>query len=266
MNTDNISPALASLMAETIIAAHGGNLYPPVGRMSHPVTDESGRLVTKVVLSVNWCPGNIYSKTGYWLRFAGAWAPLDDEESLKAVLDKVLEVFPYPDRIVPTEDEVRRRLDIRRRNLSFIVQHGDLSERDFEMIDGHMKALSNARSFPGGAPVPLPGDIVEGAYYGGKHPFGSGCIETPYSWQDQDAVSVCAKPYVPWVCTRQTDPGYYINSSGGPFFSFHREDLEYLGEDERLLCDWSHTGPCANGAVHFPVRVNRWRVKENVDY
>lgn len=78
-------------------------------------------------------------------------------------------------------------------------------------------------------------------------------------------LSVCAKPYTPWVYTFDDD-SIHITTSGGPFFHFLPAELEYVGEDSRLLCDWSHTGPCGNGAISFPVKVNRWRVRQGVDY
>ena len=254
-----------ALAAANIILSRGGILHPAYGDLSFPVMDASGKVRDKAVHSVNFCPGYL-SKTGFYLQFATGYAPVEDREDLERLFSFILKSFRQPDEKKLSEEELADRTELRRVNQRFITAHGDLSERDFGMIARYRKTVAKAHEFPEGNPSPLPGDLVEGAYYGGKHPFRNGCVDTPYAWDESERVVVCAEPYIPWVHMRSTAPGYGTSVSGGPFFTFQPEDLVLVGPDSRLACDWGHGAACADGAVNFSVRVNRWRMKEGVDY
>lgn len=185
-----------------------------------------------------------------------------EKDELEQVEDWILNNCPAPD--FPKEKK-----DIRTEmiflNQCFINEHGPLEEYDFQTAEALISAIEAARK--GETPVPLPGDIVEGAYYNGKHPFNRGIIDTPYLWQSHEKLSICAQPYVPFAHLSPTQKeGYGLNTSGGPFLSIPADGLEYIGKDRNTFCDWGHNGPCGDGNIRFTAAVNRWRIKDNVDY
>ena len=261
MRAADYSPAMQELLAKNILLSRGGNIYPQHGLLTYPVTAEDGKTTERSVSSIHFTPG-WYG--GYYVYFTKGFAPLLDPEDRARAFKFIIENYTYPDRCSLDEKELRNRLDIRMNNISYISEHGDIDEQDFEMIEDIRSRLAKARDFHGQAPMPLPGDLVEGAYYSGNHPFRNGVIESemPYA---VGKLSVCAQPYTPWAHARR-DGSVFVNTSGGPFFSFDADQLEFIGPDTRLLEEWSHIGPCANGAIAFTATVNRWKVKENVEY
>lgn len=266
IKTNRSKQGLDALAATNILLSRGGIINPAWGDLSFPVLDASGTVREKTVHSVHYTPGFI-SRTGFYLQFAAGYAPVEEQEDLDRLFSFILRTFRQPDRRELSEEELADRTELRRINQRFITAHGDLDERDFEMVARYRETVRKAHAFPDGRPVPLPGDIVEGAYYGGKHPFAKGCVDTPYAWQETSRkVVVCAEPYVPWIHVRAAAPGYGTSISGGPFFDFMPEDLILVGPATRNACDWGHGAACADGAVEFSIEVNRWRVKEGTDY
>lgn len=267
MNPENYSPELRELIAKDILLSLGGNAYPrqKYGELTFPVVDESGHREEKPVSSIHFTPG--WSHGGYYLFFADGFAPLAEEEHRQKAWDYIIRNYPFPDKdILINKETLDERIALRERNIAFICRHGDMDADDFMMVKAYRRVLTRTRDAVKETPVPLPGDIVEGAYYGGKHPFTNGLVDRLFD-SDTHPVSVCAKPHIPFIgTTRGTPYGYHLSVSGGPFFGFKVEDLEYVEPDRRFFCDFGHNGACAGGSIEFEATVNRWRIKEGVDY
>lgn len=98
-------------------------------------------------------------------------------------------------------------------------------------------------------------------------------------FEDENRISVCQVPYVPFVVCDQIynefekndhKRGYYpisISMSGGPFESIHLDDNELIciGTENIEVKDWGKCGGCGNGAFYVPVRVNVWTLKKEVN-
>ena len=150
-------------------------------------------------------------------------------------------------------DSIIERDYLRALNKSFICEHGELDESDLRKISQTRSVLNIARARVAGKEIPLPGDIVEGAYYNGKHPFHYGIIDSRDYMTEEGRLTICAggSPYiVPSTAS--------LSISGGPFFSVEPRHLTYIGKEERLFWTFGHDGACANGGVYFPVTVNCW--------
>lgn len=105
--------------------------------------------------------------------------------------------------------------------------------------------------------MPQVGDIVEGAYYDGTHPYKYGLIEKVHP---DGALEICYEPYIPFVYF-DASGGICVSVSGGPFGKHKAEELELVSEhSERIFCDWGHRGGCANGAIYFDAPVRRWKI------
>lgn len=193
--------------------------------------------------------------------FSVPWNDLTGPEQ-QAIMDNAHRPWWKPSDIDDLDkEELRRQYLLRRANIQFINEHGDLEEEDFRKMDTMRQLIENARVFPDGERRPLVGDTVQGAYYQGRHPFENGLLDTPYPWQEDGDLVLCAHPYVPFCTTSKSRPeGYSLSTSGGPFFHIKAEHLEYDGKEERLFTVWGHDGACANGTLRFPVTVNRWRL------
>lgn len=260
MENNTYSHKKAELIAKNIILSNGGNLRLRNSNLTLSLRLESGEHMKKEVSSLYFLPGNeicvFFEATSRPARF-------ENNKEKKKVFRYIMENFPMPE-TAKDEQLLQEHLQLRERNMEFIALHGDLRESDFEMIRATQEAVKKAHEAISENPVPLPGDIIEGAYYDGKFPFKNGVLESIPGFKKP--LNVCAQPYTPFIYLRDETPGYYIHTSGGPFFSFSPEDLELVGKDTREVCDWGHNGPCASGTVHFPVEVNRWRIKETVKY
>ena len=260
MNTTT-HPELRELIAKNILLSFGGTINPRPGELVFPVREDNGNIVEKSVGSIFFSPGKEHG--GFFLYFTKGFSKLTDEEDFRKVWSYILDEYCTPDYDIASDSSaLTERLALRELNLSFISQHGDLEPGDMRMIRAYKKAVESAREAVKGNPVPLPGDTVEGVYYG-IHTFGHGVIDSHRGFAKP--LSICASPYVPFIglCGNDGDE-VSLSVSGGPFFSINSDDLEYLGEDEREFCDFGHCGPCAGGAVHFVAKVNRWKVKDGV--
>lgn len=259
----------SELQIKNLVASNGGRVELPNWNLKFtgPLKRADGTIVPKMTFTatavnihlhddilIEMLEGN--SVTACWSEFS------DDEKS--RLFDYLLGKFAFPDSGM-TESVIRSRFKLRRQNLSFIREHGDLDSGDFEKMAKVKDVLEKVRMT--GNPVPLPGDTVEGAYYDGKFPFSKGMLDTPYNWYGEDELSLCAQPYSPFTSlTDKRKEGYSFSMSGGPFFRLRKSDVEYVNTDIRLFTIWGHSGPCRNGAIRFPVTVNRWRVKDGVNY
>lgn len=253
MSTTTLRPAA------TAIIAHGGHVYPN-GRFQldakiqgKPKTINVDAILYNMEQGINilWSNKHCIEKN------------LEKSE-LEQIEKWILENISVP---VFPEGKGEFRTQMLLLNSGFICNHGELEESDFQKAEAIAKAITEARSFKDGKIIPLPGDIVEGAYYNGKFPFNHGLVDTPYAWQSHDKLSICAQPYIPFSClSDEKRNGYALSTSGGPFFSISAEDMELIGQDENIFCTWGHEGPCANGDIKFKAPVNRWRIKEGTDY
>ena len=262
MNIDKIPTELHELVAKNILLSHGGILYPMPDHLKMAVPAFDGTMRDACVESVLYSPGKW---GGYHIFANGKEFTLDQNEERMAIFQFILKNYNFPEQdkcLFPLKrEELEDRVFTRERNIGFISLYGDIDQRDWDIIKTCHEILAAERMEHSG--IPLPGDIVEGAYYNGSYPFKNGVIESTEGFKQP--LSVCAEPYVPFISLSSRDK-INVSTSGGPFFGFLNEDLEYVGEDERLFCDWGHCGPCANGAIDFKAKVNRWRIKDKVDY
>ena len=189
--------------------------------------------------------------------FAAGYDELDNREDREKVYEFIAENFALPAVCGfegVTLQEARMLMEC---NQVFIHAHGEIDAFDMNVIRDRQNAISAVRS-DSKVIRPMPGDIVEGSYYGGAHAFKGGVIVTRAGWGKP--ISICAHPYTPWV-TVSEDGTPLVDTSGGPFFSVGEEDLEYIGEDHRYFCDWGHAGATGDGSIEFPAMVRRWRVR-----
>lgn len=257
MNAQDYSPRIAELLAKIIILSRGGNIYPGEHILNVPVQVDEKTIREMDVTNIHYTPGKKYG--GYFVYYKRGYENLDNCISKDRIISWILERYRFPDRdLLICEKMLSERLALREKNMRFISNHGDMNIDDFMKIDAHQTTIEHARNFPDGSPVPVPGDIVEGVYYG-DHPYKWGILLN--NRFEKDKFSVCAEPYVPFVCACREEPGYALSVSGGPFLTVTPDRLEYIGPDSRLFCDWGHEGPCADGAVDFSAGVSRWRVK-----
>ena len=192
--------------------------------------------------------------------FERGYRTIESESEKSTVFSFIHDNFSAPKLLAGEEMSYEEAMLLFHVNRSFIAQHGELNALDLSVIRSHQETLAYAERQED---VPMVGDIIEGAYYDGAHPFKHGCVVTPCGWEENDGkVHFCAEPYTPWLSSAN-DGTPIVNPSGGPFFSVAKEHFELIGEEARLFCDWGHAGPCASGSINFPVTVRRWRLKES---
>ena len=258
----NHKPEILELIAKNILLSKGGSVKAGPEDITFYVTDKNGATSLQKVSSIHFSPG--WPQPWLLCFQNGKEALVTNEDDLLKVWDYVVKNHVKSDRdILIGKETLKTLLRLRERNILFIVRHGDLTEGDVLMAEDYRRVMEAKRAAVKGAPIPFAGDTVEGVYYEGGEPFTNGVIESnPHCGKE---LSVCARPYVPFVYYRdgeRTDIG--LSVSGGPFFGINSEDLEYVGPHTRWFCDWGHDGRCAHGSVEFPVTVNRWRIKPNV--
>ena len=261
MDTQSYTPEIQRLIATNILLSNGGSIYLAPGTMSFPVIDEDKNVREKDVTAIFYGMGT--SPKDICLYFTKGFAPVTEEDDKRKVWTFILSNYKNPDAdILPEKELLEERVRLRSYNLTFIRKHGDLDDNDIQMVSVYQRAIHAMHEAVKDSPVPLAGDIVEGAYYDGAFPFENGIIESAPGWHKDH--SICATPFTPFIHLRNSAvPEIGLSVSGGPFFSIDAKDLEYIGEGERCFCDWGHCGPSADGAVTFPAKVNRWRVKES---
>lgn len=192
------------------------------------------------------------------LEFHRGWRVLVPEDEEK-VFSYIVDTYRMPGVIEEFGLSYEEAMNLYRMNESFIREHGTLDHTDLALIRAAQKAMADAQS--AAAPdTPIPGDVVEGAYYDGKYPFGSGVVVSTPSWGF--GVHFCAHAYCPWL-TVNNDGKPHVNTSGGPFFSADKTKYEPIGETTRLFCDFGHAGPCGNGSIRWPAKVRAWRLSKD---
>lgn len=145
------------------------------------------------------------------------------------------------------------REEFERINVRYDSSHG-LTEADYnkamnriELIEAGHKAVK----------TPQVGDLVEGGYWDGHHPYKYGLIEKVY---EDGSVDICYEPMIPFVYFNDMLE-LRLSVSGGPFGTHKVEELQLVAdEDERYFCDWGISGACANGAINFKAPVRRWKI------
>lgn len=145
------------------------------------------------------------------------------------------------------------REEFERMNVRYDSSHG-LTEADYkkamnriELIEAGHKAVK----------TPQVGDLVEGGYWDGHHPYKYGLIEKVH---EDGSVHICYEPMIPFVYFNDMLE-LRVSVSGGPFGTHKLEELQLVSdEDERYFCDWGVSGACANGAINFKAPVRRWKI------
>ncbi len=142
-------------------------------------------------------------------------------------------------------------------NAGFIMEHGDLDEKDYEKIFKAQVTMAMLRTQPSAHTTLYPGDTLRGAYYDGKFPFTRGLVVQRPQWAEKNDTKIhfCAEPYIPFICKNGG-----MDCSGGPWFSAEKKHFSFLGEGERLFQVFGHAGVCGNGAIEFPCRSNTWQL------
>lgn len=105
--------------------------------------------------------------------------------------------------------------------------------------------------------TPQVGDLVEGGYWDGHHPYKYGLIEKV---NNDGTVHICYEPMIPFVYFNDMLE-LRVSVSGGPFGTHKVEELQLVSdEDERYFCDWGISGACADGSINFKAPVRRWKI------
>ena len=143
--------------------------------------------------------------------------------------------------------------DFVKMNGVFAMEHG-LTEGDYKKAERLIELIAANHA---AVKTPQVGDLVEGAYYDGHHPYRYGIIEKVY---DDGTVEVCYEPMIPFVYFNDMlELG--ISVSGGPFGKHLMSELELVSdEDKRTFCDWGHCGACGHGVINFKAPVRRWKI------
>lgn len=243
------------------LASFGGSVSVPFGDIKISGTVLKDGVGVPATLVAEYITAyDMLGRDGATVHFAGGRysARVDglDEDDFRKVADFVLSRPGAPgDKGVHAAE----RAELRMHNLTFIRRYGDLDGSDFEKIAALQAGCHRCRQGTGAKTV-QPGDIIEGSYYDGKFPFTRGVAVSGGERFTDREVYFCAEPIGPWLYLHaDKSPG--VETSGGPFFGLDAKDLEYAGEDTRWFQDWGHAGPCGDGAISFPCKVNRWRMK-----
>lgn len=145
------------------------------------------------------------------------------------------------------------RKEFERINVRYSNAHG-LYDLDYKKAMSRVELIAANHE---AVKTPQVGDIVEGAYYDGTHPYEWGLIEKVY---DDGTCSICYEPMIPFVFFNDMLE-LRLSVSGGPFGTHRLDDMELVSDNaERLFCDWGSVGPCANGAINFNAPVRRWKI------
>lgn len=145
--------------------------------------------------------------------------------------------------------ELNRLIEI---NQNSYLQSFRFNNRDYQIIDRTLDLLTAHHE---SNDKPKVGDLIEGAYYDGAYPYKYGRIESI----EDDKITICCKPYVPFVSFNKNGK-LYLSMSGGPFIVESKDKLQLVGEDQAQYAIWGCQGACANGAIHVETTVKRWKI------
>lgn len=145
------------------------------------------------------------------------------------------------------------REEFERINVRYDSSHG-LTEADYNKAMNRVELITAGHK---AVNTPQVGDLVEGGYWDGHHPYKYGLIEKVY---EDGSVHICYEPMIPFVYFNDMLE-LRLSVSGGPFGTHKVEELQLVSdEDERYFCDWGISGACANGAINFKAPVRRWKI------
>lgn len=145
------------------------------------------------------------------------------------------------------------REEFERINVRYDSSHG-LTEADYNKAMNRVELITAGHK---AVNTPQVGDLVEGGYWDGHHPYKYGLIEKV---NEDGTVHICYKPMIPFVYFNDMLE-LRLSVSGGPFGTHKVEELQLVSdEDERYFCDWGISGACANGAINFKAPVRRWKI------
>lgn len=145
------------------------------------------------------------------------------------------------------------REEFERINVRYDSSHG-LTEADYNKAMNRVELITAGHK---AVNTPQVGDLVEGGYWDGHHPYKYGLIEKV---NEDGTVHICYEPMIPFVYFNDMLE-LRLSVSGGPFGTHKVEELQLVSdEDERYFCDWGISGACANGAINFKAPVRRWKI------
>ena len=145
------------------------------------------------------------------------------------------------------------REEFERINVRYDNRHG-LTEADYNKAMNRVELIAAGHK---AVNTPQVGDLVEGGYLDGHHPYKYGLIEKV---NEDGTVYICYEPMIPFVYFNDMLE-LRLSVSGGPFGTHKVEELQLVSdEDERYFCDWGISGACANGAINFKAPVRRWKI------
>lgn len=263
MKASDFPPPIVELMAKNIILSKGGTIHfnddsrPEINFRPGPGEEVIGKVpviriyYTGVALGPEGIP--------YLCSTPNCRCFCLEPDDLPVMWSFIVEHYPSSDKDLFSGEELKKRLDLREYNLSFISEHGDLNEDDFAFIDCIQHKFAVLHQADEDGCIPKPGDTVEGTYYDGACKFSRGVVESFRT--NENRLSVCTSPYgEPWV--HKKDDAIVVTTSGGPYFGYAKQDFQYKGKEKRLFREFGHAGVCANGTISFPVEVNCWKVVE----
>ena len=137
---------------------------------------------------------------------------------------------------------------LRELNVSYDREHW-LTQDDVDMANNYVQLIERTRS----EITPQVGDRVVYVTEHGDY-YGHALID--HMHRDEERLSVCERPYVPFVW--KEDGSIRLSVSGGAFHRVNPKDMKFLKWTEGAFKDWGSCGACANGSVTFLARVPLW--------
>lgn len=143
---------------------------------------------------------------------------------------------------------------LKEQNKPYDTQYG-LTKDDLDMVNNYVKLIESTRS----QTEPKTGDALilteeSGDYYDRAH------LEFD-CFQDENKISYCEHPYVPFVSERKNGIG--CSTSGGAWGHIPVNELTYVGTREKKFCDFGGHSARAGGAVYFTANVSVWEYNCN---
>ena len=256
-----MEPNINEIIAKNILLSRGGELKigPSKKQFTVPVSETQQVDIARI----EYIPTSKMKKLHLWIGDELFVTPENDIEET-AVYEYITANFGNPDGEKLSNENLSFRMKLREMNQNFIRRYGDLNQEDFDMAERCIRLIDEARTAHNENPVPLPGNLVEGYCYDGTVYYSEGRIESRK--HSQKELMFCGRPYTPFIYQSPLyDENYRLTIDGGPYIGINKADLEYVGKDTALFCDWGHEGPCQDGTVRFPATVNRWKIKKGTE-
>lgn len=147
--------------------------------------------------------------------------------------------------------------DFKRSNLGF-GYYGQPTEK--EMQECYEIAQQVERTYQetyGHIDGPRIGDIVEFSAGYEVNKYGK-IVENMYGGSKYGMLCVCANG-------SSFTNGRGFDTSGGPFYAFHKSKLQLVGEDENIVWTWGCHGSGAHQGIYFTLKVRRWIIPYGPD-